>query len=68
MNPDVERIKQAFRRCQTIGEVNACAKRFSTEVQEMSEDPVLCVDAIHIKNLAKHMRVRILNGWGPVDA
>jgi hypothetical protein len=68
VTPQVERIKAAFRRCQTVGEVNACARRFSTEVQEMSEDPMLFVDAIHIKNLAAHMRLRIQNGWGPVDA
>ena len=67
LNPEVERIKAAFRRCQTIAEVNACAVRFSTAVQEMSESPTLFVDAIHIKNLAQHMRLRIRNGWGPIN-
>lgn len=68
MTHDPEPILAALRRCRTVEQVNATARLYGGAVQDMAKDPVLFVRALHIRNLAEVMRVRLGEGWVPEGA
>lgn len=53
----IEAIKNTFRRCKSVAEVDAAAKMLGADVQDLSERPAWAVHAIHIRNLAAYMRL-----------
>ena len=59
MSETVDLILNALRRCKTVADVNDTVRHYRTAVFAMDADPDLRVRAIHIKNLAAHMRRKL---------
>ncbi|MBY6055351.1 hypothetical protein [Leisingera daeponensis] len=61
MTPRIEAIKDAFRGCTSVPEVNACAKDHGEEVSALKADPATRVGAIQIENLAAYKRLVLIH-------
>lgn len=57
----VEAIKDAFRGCTSVPEVNLCARDHAAEVADLQTAPETRVFAIHIKNLAAYKRLVLMH-------
>lgn len=64
----IKSIKRKLYACETIEQVNAIAKGCGDFVADLSDDPVFYVHGLHIKNLAQYMRLRLREGWGPLNS
>lgn len=62
----ITRIKDALMAAETVEQVNAIAKLNGDFIADLAESPVYYVHALHVRNLAQYMRMRLREGWGPL--
>ena len=60
----IEAIKNAFRGCTSVPEVNVCARDHADEVAALEKNPATVLYAIHIKHLAEYKRQVLIHHKG----